>query len=109
MKDQSILQFCRYYHGENIPPTKDKCLWGYEQKWVELTKLASKDNQQGRYANSMLDGYLDGYLRDGLGRFREQDDTPVFLKALLYNRFKHFGGDADAFKDWYKHEYYKES
>ena len=51
---------------------------------------------------------LEEYLRDGLRTFNMYDDTPVTLKAVLFNRFmQQAEGMATAkdFKRWYDRFY----
>ena len=39
--------------------------------------------------------------------FEQMDNTPVTLKALLFNRYSHWMGcNTDGFKKWYKKEYH---
>lgn len=52
------------------------------------------------------------YIDAGLISFEQMDDTPVTLKALLFNRFCHHADlslidGAEAFKTFYVHEYAK--
>lgn len=52
------------------------------------------------------------YIDAGLISFEQMDDTPVTLKALLFNRFCHHTDlslidGAEAFKTFYVHEYAK--
>ncbi|MBR5774811.1 MAG: hypothetical protein IKY42_00915 [Bacteroidaceae bacterium] len=47
---------------------------------------------------------LDDYLSAGLRNFNMYDDTPVTLKAILYNRFMQQAegmASVDDFKRWY--------
>ena len=54
----------------------------------------------------MLGNMLDEYISAGLSEFEMQDDTPVALKALLYNRFCHWQmADTASFKKWYRDTY----
>lgn len=101
------MDFCRYYKGEEHCPYEggeDALFWGYEQKWIELT-LAKSD-----YLGEMLDDYLSAGLED----FAFQDETPITLKAILFNRYCHWNGgyglteDAKAFQLFYHNTYKKE-
>ena len=45
---------------------------------------------------------LEYYIRAGLSTFQMFDNTPITLKALLFNRYSHWTmGDIDGFKEWY--------
>lgn len=71
-------------------------LWEYEKKWVELM---INDNP-------LLDGMISVYISNGLRDFEQMDNTPLTLKALLFNRYSHWlKEDADGFRRWYKTEY----
>lgn len=101
MKDQSILQFCRYYHGEKEPPKTlnqdDTIFWNIEEAWVRLMREDKNDS-----LTSMLGDYIDA----GLSRFDQTDDTPVTLKALLFNRFEQWN-EGGGFEEWYRTKYQK--
>lgn len=53
---------------------------------------------------------LDEYIAARLSEFEMQDDTPIALKALLFNRYGHWLGgyglveDAKSFKKFYLNE-----
>lgn len=103
MKARNILHHCRYYHGESKPPQDERKaqFWGYEARWVQL--LTSKDND-------VLNDMLEDYNLAGLAHFEMQDDTPLTLKALLFNRFCHWRSASmldcvEDFKKFYKNEY----
>lgn len=99
MDNNVYLRFCRYYKGEKGSPYSNdmkSLLWDYERIWIDLS--IKKDD----YLGEMLDDYLAAGLKD----FEKTDDTPITLKALLYNRYDHWGqGTPDSFKQWYKKEY----
>lgn len=100
MKQEDLLKFCRYYHGEKDCNSKDKdiqMLFKIEKMWVD--RMLSKDSD--------FDALLDEYITFGLTSFSETDDVPVTLKALLFNRFNQYNDriDVDAFKTWYKRYY----
>ena len=44
------------------------------------------------------------YIREGLGDFCADDGVPISMKALLYNRFCHWGWceTPDTFRSWYE-------
>lgn len=103
MNEKDYLKFCRFYKGEKECPYKEgikSILWDYERIWIKLN--LNKDDALGNM--------LDDYLRAGLSEFEMQDDTPITMKALLFNRYSHWiggYGDADtkSFKKWYINEY----
>lgn len=100
MTQKDLLHHCRYYKGEKECPhdgTKGM-LWRYEKSWIELA--LSKDDEH----SDLLSKILTEYLLAGLKDFEKFDDTPVTLKALLYNRFEQWNEGGD-FKDFY-HKYY---
>lgn len=101
MKQEDLLKFCRYYHGEASCPFKDNLksmLWDYERTWVQ-------DMKNDADFSDVLAEYMNVGLRD----FSETDDTPITLKAVLFNRFAKTAytmQDAvSAFKDFYKKNY----
>lgn len=110
MKNDNLLKFCRYYHGEKTVPNKikvsqnDTAFWETEKKWVELTLDG----------DAVLGDILDEYLEAGLRDFAQTDDTPATLKAMLFNRYGYWLGghglheDAAAFKKFYTAEYIKQ-
>lgn len=92
------FELCRYYKGEDKCPKNVKAsFWEYERKWVELSLDAS----------SALEGMLAEYISNGLGAFEQTDNTPISLKAFLFNRYAHWNaGDLiSGFKKWYKSSY----
>ena len=108
MNEKDYLPFCRYYKGENKNPYEkgNKSLfWQYEKTWIELS--VNKDDKLGE----MLDEYIDANLSE----FEMYDNTPITLKALLFNRYCHWLGgygliqDAKAFKKFYLSDYKKEA
>ena len=103
MSKEDLIKFCRYFKGEAERPKDAPFWWGYEQIWVEL----SLNSKEGNANFHLMGEYLDNYLRAGLRTFCDNDDTPATMKALLYDRYTHFGGDAKSFKEWYINEYKK--
>lgn len=99
MKKEELLRFCRYYHGEDEPPKKinhqEQAFWYTERHWVSM--MASEAS-----FGDLLSRYIDA----GLTHFNEKDDTPVTLKALLFNRFEQWN-ESDGFEDWYLNGYLK--
>ena len=102
MKKSDIIALCRYYKGETQNPFENKdqnktLLWIYEQIWLE-----DMQNDNCTFTDLLTD-YLDAGLRD----FCKTDDTPITLKALLFNRFCKMQDrtDPEAFKEFYQKYY----
>lgn len=100
MTKNDLLKHCRYYKGEETPPEEIKAtFWNYEKKWIEL--LMEDDIS--------VDEMVVIYVNRGLGKFAQEDDTPLTLKALLFNRYLHWNTQCSTedFKQWYEKEYLK--
>lgn len=90
-----LLSKCKIYNGNEEGLTS---LGWYEQAWVER-KLADSED-------ALV--HITDYREQGLECFREYDGVPISLKALLFNRFMHWGGPGDSvetFKQWYVDAY----
>ena len=77
MKKSDLLKYCRYYKGEDNSPFEEQIksmLWFYERSWVF-------DMMQGHSFSS----YIDEYIYLGLETFEQFENTPITLKALLFN------------------------
>ncbi len=82
--------------------------WFWEKKWVEFSEVAYSSNSDSEPLHIMINEYIDA----GLISFEQMGDTPITLKALLFNRFCHHADlslidGAEAFKTFYAHEYAK--
>lgn len=118
---QHYILMCRYYDGtsfdmykkkhadtimsegdthstmENELPTPANIFFGYEEHWV----------------NERINGYDDygrtqEYIAYGHEDFDKNDGTPISLKALLWNKYYHWGGwmpDQESFRIWYRENY----
>ena len=103
---EKLMEFCRLYKGEKENPYKGEqnkaCLWSYERAW--LLEFA---NPQSR----LLMSYLSQYTAVGLTCFSTDDNVPITLKALLFNRYArtHYSDyeAAESFKRFYN-KYYSE-
>lgn len=104
MKRENALAFCKYYKGEEACPYNkgNKAhFWDYERVWVAMTIGE----------NSMLDDMVEDYINYGLSQFYANDDTPLSLKSVIFNRYIHwFGGygakeDIKGFMDFYINKY----
>ena len=95
MKEGNLIAVCRHYKGQSRNPDPQDCTWRYERFWVEETMKDSPD----------FGKFLDDYLSAGLRTFNMYDDTPVTLKAVLFNRFMQQAegmARTEDFKDWYE-------
>lgn len=100
-KKEALLKYCRYYHGEKeckLKDAQDCALWLYERAWVNA--MMSEHDE-------VISRYLDEYVERDLTRFSEQDNVPVTLKALLFNRYMSTAemANVDDFKQWYTDKY----
>lgn len=103
-KHDRILR-CRFYNGEKEFPEKKfenftaenpASFWDYEQLWVERMY---KDN---------WDMEIDEMTRAGIFSKFDKSSTPKTLIALLYNRWRHWGGafsEAGEFVKWFFERY----
>lgn len=102
---KELLQFCRYYKGEeNCPKDTNASFWDYEKYWVSISE-SPKENSDNF---NVVSNWIDEYLHAGLGLFCNNDGVPITLKALLLNRYEHWQQTYDGFKDWYMNTYKKE-
>ena len=95
-----FLNLCQYYKGQEHNPDPQNRIWDYERFWVEM-------NISGNPDFSMQ---LEAYLIAGLRTFNMYDDTPITLKAVLFNRFMNQAegmATPDDFKLWYDQIYIK--
>lgn len=129
---------CRFYHGEeqnpyekelyaheidksHLPPPESmkeeftlppeqvaylqnaKTIWFYEKYWV--------NEQMNQGNNSAYDkDRIEEYCAYGNKDFEADDGTPISIKALLWNRYYHWGGwlsDQESFRNWYRTYYHK--
>lgn len=96
-----FLPYCRYYDGVDVENASDKLYAEYEQVWVR-SQIADCD---------FIRGLIDEYVAYGQEFFNMGDGVPISLKALLWNRYNHWGGiptDRESFRNWYRKEYLKE-
>ena len=97
---QELLKYCRYYKGEKECPYEGIELyrfWNYERVWVERMLDRTYEFRDE----------LHEYITAGLVDFEKYDDTPMTLKALLFNRFGYcFSGGlmgmVEPFKKYYQ-------
>ena len=103
MKREDAIKLCRYYHGEKECKLKDpneQMFWLCERTWVENI---TRDDV------SFFEQYLSDYLQAGLTDFEKFDDTPIVLKALIFNRHCKYSEriDINGFKQLYTKHYCK--
>ena len=129
---ENLILYCRFFNGEKenpfekelythevdkshmpppecmkeeftIPPDEVNRLrnaitsWFYESIWVKEKLNGYKGNDR-----------LEEYIAYGNEDFEANDGTPIDLKALLWNRYYHWGGEMsnqDSFRKWYKEQY----
>ena len=99
------LKCCRYYNGQDFSDNEDAIFANYEKRWMEW-RVSSQDQDYEYLVENISE-----YMSYGLLRFDEYGLTPISLKALLYNRYCHWGGwdsNTDSFKRWYYNSYCKE-
>lgn len=100
IRKEQMIDFCRYYDGKKRTSlTGDAAaFWNCERSWIKFTQNKS----------SLLGDMLKAYVDAGLRTFEQYDNTPVTLKALLFNRYEYMlTGSVDGFKKWYKENYLK--
>lgn len=98
-----ILQ-CRYFKGEAEPPQSlpegYALMWDYEMRWVQLN-----------LENDEMLKHFDEDIKALMLETKPGDQTPLTLKALLCNRYLHWGGYAPLeeelknFEEWYVNHY----
>ena len=84
-----------FYYGKNVPEDCGAHVGHmYEEYWVRF------HFDEPAY---LMDETL-YYVREGLGDFCTDDGVPISMKAILYNRFCHWGwGETpDTFRRWYE-------
>ena len=91
---EPYLKHC-FYYGKNVPEGYGAHVGHmYEKHWVQF-----------HFAN---DDYLLNeticYIRAGLGDLCANDGVPISMKAILFNRFCHwgYGETPDTFREWYE-------
>lgn len=102
MKKEELLKACRYYKGEENCPERFKAimksnLWAIERDWVM--------ESQSKELPVVLDEAISDYVLAGLANFQMADDTPLSLKAFIYQRLREYRVDAERFKSIYLENY----
>lgn len=89
-----LLEQCHYYKGEEVNPFHNsKHLWHhYEECWVRFN------------INGELNEYIHPYVANGFADLCPNDGVPMSMKAVLLNRWLHWGGaysPIEEFRKWY--------
>lgn len=87
------LEHC-FYYGKNVPRDCGAQVGhSYEECWVNF-HFGDSDYLMAETLE---------YIHEGLGDFCADDGVPISMKAILYNRFCHWGWaeTPDTFRDWY--------
>ena len=83
-----------FYYGKNVPEDCGAHVGHmYEECWVRF----HFDDSDYLLNETLF------YIKEGLGHFRADDGVPISMKAILYNRFCHWGWaeTPDTFRSWY--------
>ena len=113
-KAKELLKACRYFDGsdrerEDLPG--DEAMLCYYEKWWYERSLQF-------YETGEIDGFfesvIDQYKYAGLEHFAEEDQRPITLKALLFNRYGYtlsanIKEQAELFQIFYLKHYSRES
>lgn len=96
-----LIKQCHYYNGEDTDPFErvdqnKSMIWFYESFWVKQ-----------RASGQVLTECLNEYLAADLRFFEAEDNVPVSLKALLFNRYMKGSsdGNTEPFKAFYRQYY----
>lgn len=84
-----------FYYGRNVPEGYGAIVGHqYEKNWLDF---------HFTHDEYLLNETKD-YIREGLGDFCADDGVPISMKAILYNRFCHwgYGETPDTFRRWYE-------
>ena len=96
-KRKQLILDCRIYDGSENP----KFPGYYEECWIRFHDTHEE----------YLDAVTQEYISAGLKDFSSDDGTPISLKAVLFNRYIHWGNpynyeeECQGFKKWYISEY----
>lgn len=86
---EKYIAQCKFYKGEQANPFEKEDnnkaqFWLYEEEWVKMML-----NNKAR-----LDDYINHYISI-IGDFDPQNDCPLSLKALIFERYDHWCGGLD--------------
>lgn len=101
MKKEDYVAQCRWYQHRQILVDGDAKLCAFVEEWWVNAKLSVTED------NNPFSDLVTDYANAGLSDFEMTDDTPLTLKAVLFNRFTQYNErvDIEAFKEWYKNVY----
>lgn len=110
MTREELILDCRYYNGEDKAPSsipeEKGMLWYYEQCWVRFVL------ENDPLVRECIEFYTKEFDLPNLLPDRI-DGTPIGIKAILWNRWDHWGGtylaphneQAESFKRWFLQYY----
>ncbi|MCM1168911.1 MAG: hypothetical protein NC324_03140 [Bacteroides sp.] len=76
--EDNLLKYCRYYNGdEHCPDDVHPMFWSIERHWVKAKMKNPKLKDEDWYV-------MKEYIEDGFEDFSKDDDTPIVIKAMLY-------------------------
>ena len=84
-----------FYYGKNVPEDCGAHVGHmYEENWVRF----HFDDSDYLLNETLF------YIKEGLADFHADDGVPISMKAILYNRFCHWGWaeTPDTFRRWYE-------
>jgi len=107
LEAEDLIKQCHYFKDEDVNPYDGKpvtdgtdqnksMIWFYERFWVKQ-----------RASGQVLTECLNEYLAADLRFFEAEDNVPVSLKALLFNRYMKGSsdGNTEPFKAFYRQYY----
>lgn len=105
-KNEALIHLCHYYKGEKECSFKDenkRLFWEWERWWYEQTVLSDDAGC------SRISPLLDEYFQAELSSFEIYDNTPITLKAVIFNRHCKLMErvDVSGFKSLYLEQYKK--
>ena len=109
MNQSELIEKCRYYKGEPECPTvesqDDNRLYWYF--WMTEKRWATDGGKYGQANYELLKFW-------NLDEFDTDDGVHLSLRIELVGLFDHLAGSPSAtfgerFKDWYRHDYKRES
>lgn len=95
LSEDTLLKFCRYYKGAGSE--EGNLMAEYERKWI----------QDILEHNVKITDYVEQLDLHELEILNPSDGVPLTLKALLFNRWRHWNSYAtiNQFKHWYLESY----
>lgn len=84
MTADSLITYCKYYHGEDTCPfgaDAPTLFWTLEREWVSMCPSSPAAG-----APPIIEQAVREYLTMGLAALGMDDDTPISLKAYIFLR-----------------------